>query len=1842
MLIGISPDYLYLHEKQPKNISELHRPYFLVFCPKQRNIETARNEIINKWKENRSTDEIFSKIEDIGEIQDYNSFWDFESKKKVFKVYTKKSYFVPELSDYLFFNHNLYTAEHDIPYQQRALVDLASSDKFWLFDTNSKKKSLKVLVYDIETSEYGQGNENIPIDIIGYSDFDIVFESSKNLENEEFSFETIDCPSDWENVDIKQLVSRNVNEEIDNLSNFCDTILKYDIISGHNIIGFDNFQIYNRINWILKSRQEQLSSSEKKIFQTIISKYSRPDKSFYFGIHSEAVQFYPCSFDTYLGVRKFYSFLDDYSLKSVAPFLGINLKDRIYLTPGQIKIDERTLKYNKQDVQEQIGVTLNLIQQALPLSFTTCMPFDMLLSSGAVSMWDHMSLIRGAMHKKIMPPICRVLSISQTLLRDFKGCNTKEDIIKTAKDKKQQLSKDFVRVIKYGDEMPDWMEYPYVIYNVNAKDADDELNYHMPGGMTIKPDKEAFSHFIPWFYVIVADVGAMYPTILKAMNVGADTVRLAKKNEEVDDWIWLKKIPKELLTNKDVKYREITKEDSFADEGIMLGVKIDKKPGVVNCAMTGIMHMIAKTKKELQKAKKTGNKLEIERLKMMYQSVKGARNAGSVDYSQRIIIAKPDGKIHNIKIGEFVDDAINKYGWHKEIINGTEFEIADIKENWNAFSVSINGKTQIKRIKQAIRHKWKNKLIKITTKSGYTVVTPNHSVFTLKNGKIVDLPASEINQNTLLVHARKIPQIEKKLKINLLKEVKSDGYYAFIDRENLNLLNGFKEKLISFNEKSNRSDSYLKIDFNKNRNLDVPDNFLKYISIGSNGKKASRIPAVINVDERLAELIGYYISEGYTSKKFVRGKPQFYITFSNASEKMHKRIKKLSKEILNLDVYTLNRIRDTGVIVSTLHPKILNYLFEDILECGVNSKNKKVPHQILSSSESVKNTFFKAYMDGDGNYKKEMPSSVPLGRYTTNSRYLNEDLITLQKQFGAMTNTYIRKNDGTYNTRMVGFFKGERQYLEDCYAIPPKNIEFVKPSSDYVYDISVEDNENFIDANGGILLHNTHGILAAPAVSGRQFNLWGATEITTKGQAILADTLNYLKKKNIRVVYGDSVDSETDIIIKGNNLIKITNIKDLFEKQSSHIYKKENHEYKKLKDIECLSVNNNGICEWKKANFIKRHPYKNDIIKVKTQRGMISVTKNHSLYTISKNIKEIYCKQLNCKDTNIVHISNFNEKGKKIIINALNPLVEFNNELNIVFNIPLKNSTKNLLKYYQHRKNYKGKVTLNKKYIRIKLIDAIHLYKRGIIKNKYLKNCFISSYNGKGKIPVIYKLGEGFAKILGAYAAEGSIYIRTRRKGTTKEGAHIFVCGHNLRNLKKLKSILIKIFNKNFTICSAGFDKNGENFRIQGNSSTAYIFKYVTDCGQGSSKKKVSPYILSSTKNIQKAFLDEYVRGDGYYETKYRIKPLLGIQTKSLKLVEGLSLLGLNIKLGYPSIRYRKEKSAYHLRFVQYNLNSIEYKSITGLIPQKIEFTKPHDGYVYDISVEKNNNFVCANGLIPAHNTDGIYLGCSNSIGNVPDFSNSLGLNISKDEKNWLTKPEDALFAIDECDKKWQKDLNYPDFELEPEIHDCMIFVKHKNYLIFDSKDGKIEMVTKGNNFKGSDKADIARIALNDIMMEVLKENHTWVDEEEARKAVKNSIINKTKEIVSKIDLTKVDINDLTLVQSVQPAKRYKPIQNGVSVFSKRASALENLLGHSIKSRIKLKFVVTKKPLPGITNPSKSGVKPIDYMYPIDFLKNRDEIDLEWYKKMIENYIQGAFGLSDISATEQTGLDSWM
>ena len=278
LLLNASPNYLYWQGKiQP--VEEMHSPYFIVIPPSNINVIDARNKIIREIGDD-------NRIKKIGEIEEYTSFWNPSIKRKVFKVYTKHPSNVPEMSDKVF-RMGFYTAEHDIPYHERVLTDLAS-DGIWIFDTGGDEKKVKVLIYDIEMTKYGS-ERNVPIDIIGFAKLAISFASNKNLEKEEFFFEIRELP-DEENV--QQLVSHDEHEEIKNLLKFLEIVSNSDIIAGHNILGFDNIEIYRRIRDLMAS-SSILSKDEIIKFKDFLDKFIRKDQSFHFGVANDVAIFYP-------------------------------------------------------------------------------------------------------------------------------------------------------------------------------------------------------------------------------------------------------------------------------------------------------------------------------------------------------------------------------------------------------------------------------------------------------------------------------------------------------------------------------------------------------------------------------------------------------------------------------------------------------------------------------------------------------------------------------------------------------------------------------------------------------------------------------------------------------------------------------------------------------------------------------------------------------------------------------------------------------------------------------------------------------------------------------------------------------------------------------------------------------------------------------------------------------------------------------------------------------------------------------------------------------------------------------------------------------------------------------------------------------------------------------------------------------------------------------------------------------------------------------------------------------------------------------------------------------------
>jgi DNA polymerase elongation subunit (family B) len=693
VLLNLSNTHLFWQGKEPEPIEQHHRPFFLAF-PQDPHEPIARAHarlvaLVGAAQGKSPDEEPLAKALEVHEPLHYRSFWNHGQGRMAIPVVARRSFWVPDISEALFLQHGFWTCEHDIPYTERANADLAAEKGWWLLDTQGRPNQLGVMTYDIETTQYGKAPEaaagkagaTLPIDIIGYSHFELEYSAQKDLDTEQFDFQFRHLPSDWAERDVAQLVSRNLDEEMENLMRFTEHAAKQDVVAGHNILGFDNKQIHERIVDLLQKdqRRQTMGPKMREWFQRFTNVYSRPDSSFHFGTKQEVALWHPVSLDTFHAARKFYFFHDDFTLKGLAPWLGIEVPDRVYLEPHEMGLDPKTLLYNRHDIQEQIGITQMLIAQALPLCFATNLPLDDLLMGGTTKMWDHMAFIRARRQRRFLPATCRAQGVARAVQRLLPGVAfpTREQVSAAVRamppeERSAAANKELLRVAKQGPEMPFWVEHPSVIVKAESiereevladlkdlekrsRDApsavtssqvartqeklaklneiigDDYTGYAIVGGMTLKPDTELKSHLVPWYHVVAADVGAMYPTILKARNLTADTVVPARAGEEPDDWIWLFELDEVFARSGKYVVKKADPDDRFTKgKGWLVGVRHSGEPGMVNLAMTGILGTIQKVKDERARAKKEGRGKDAVRiLDMTYASLKAARNAGT-------------------------------------------------------------------------------------------------------------------------------------------------------------------------------------------------------------------------------------------------------------------------------------------------------------------------------------------------------------------------------------------------------------------------------------------------------------------------------------------------------------------------------------------------------------------------------------------------------------------------------------------------------------------------------------------------------------------------------------------------------------------------------------------------------------------------------------------------------------------------------------------------------------------------------------------------------------------------------------------------------------------------------------------------------------------------------------------------------------------------------------------------------------------------------------------------------------------------------------------------------------
>ena len=600
------------------------------------------------------------------------------------------------------------------------------------------------------------------------------------------------------------------------------------------------------------------------------------------------------------------------------------------------------------------------------------------------------------------------------------------------------------------------------------------------GAIVVNPSKGVH------FNVVVLDFASLYPSIIKTKNLSYETVRCphedCKRNRipETTHWVCTRKRGiSSLLIGffRDIRVRwfkskakdkslDVSQRSFYDAVSQALKVFLNASYGVFGAdtfpfycppvaeSTTAVgRYAITNT---IDKARELG-------VEVIY--------GDSLAYDRRIFIQAPDGNVSLERIGEFVDEHMDQPDGYKTL-------------------ALEDGIVKFQPILRLIRHKYDGQVLRITARHGKTVVTPQHSVYTYRSGKITLCDARELRKGDLLISLTN-PVIQPTYHENHIFDLVELNWGDYKDTVMLwkdNLRFPAKKGLCPY---CGEAVPYLSTHVNakhSDRKQKLPSS-MDWKFIGGKNAKNERIPRFIRLTNDLAWILGFYCAEGSISDVMTRTGKKYVLSFGNQNIQNIERTKTyfdklLGKElniIRNVDKRTGNPMfyyRVSGI------PAIA--LFSEAFGCGHSASRKKVPFFILTSDKSLMRAFVEGYLAGDGYTEVAPRYRTVFPEFTTKSLELaiGVQLILKSLDYGE---THFRKQlkhlhwkrrkdkPGVIQLRLQGVKSDEMQGENFCLT-RITDIHKAKCGHPYVYDIEVEGAHNFADAEGMILVHNTDSV----------------------------------------------------------------------------------------------------------------------------------------------------------------------------------------------------------------------------------------------------------------------------------------------------------------------------------------------------------------------------------------------------------------------------------------------------------------------------------------------------------------------------------------------------------------------------------------------------------------------------------------------------------------------------------------------------------------------------------------------------------------------------------------------
>jgi len=408
----------------------------------------------------------------------------------------------------------------------------------------------------------------------------------------------------------------------------------------------------------------------------------------------------------------------------------------------------------------------------------------------------------------------------------------------------------------------------------------------------------------------------------------------------------------------------------------------------------------------------------------------------SVTGRRMLLIRNTETKmLENISFEDLFNKCLNKNIIKQN--NGKEY-IYNIP--YETISINKNYELQFKSIKYIVRHKTNKNIYRIYDNKGETEITEDHSLLDFNFNQ------KKYNEIDLLFN------VKEKIKDLKIKEINKIDLWQYV-------------KDVDIKEFGNEN--------KRKQILDYDDNWIYFKPISINPKYKCKKKIIQKFKrfisgkdlEALCDLIGSYVTEGSSSTPHTTD-TRYMWSISNNDKLWLEKLKIAIERLVigcKFSIIISNKNKNSITYALRSGTRLLSYIFKAL--CNQLSTGMKLPSFVYHLSKNNKIRILNNAIFGDGTVRNK--SKKMLNFYLEKYSYTSQS-IKLSNNFCIL----ISLLDNSFSINYYKLKKTWNLYKNNkSKNLIPKyeKIDY----NDYVYDIEVNDNHNFIDTMGFTVLKNT-------------------------------------------------------------------------------------------------------------------------------------------------------------------------------------------------------------------------------------------------------------------------------------------------------------------------------------------------------------------------------------------------------------------------------------------------------------------------------------------------------------------------------------------------------------------------------------------------------------------------------------------------------------------------------------------------------------------------------------------------------------------------------------------------